>query len=761
MVQIGRLGRSLQIHLLLASQRLDEGRLRGLESHLSYRIALRTFSPAESRAVLGVPDAYQLPPMPGSGFMALGTDELIRFRAAYVSGPAEDAIPVNAPSRRLSSRPRPFTALRVGPADADADDATDADADDATDDDDADAADDDETAELVARCSPPPDADVVDPAEPEETGIERATVGELMVAAMIGQGPTAHRVWLPPLDVPPTLDSLLPEIGAGSRGLGVAGDRGSLAVPVGLIDRPYHQRWDQHVIDLSGPAGHVLVIGSPRSGKSTALRTVALGLALSNTPREVSFFALDFGGGMLNALASLPHTASVGDRQRPDLVRRTIAEVSGLLAHRERTFRDAGLESGGEFRSRRVLGEFPATAEDGHGEVFLLVDGYEGLREDFEELESQLLPIASRGLSYGVHLMISANRWIGVRPALKDLLGTRIELRLNDAGDSEVDRRQAAKVPAKPGAGLSPDGGQMVVARCELAGVGGGFTGAVAAIATAWPGEPVPPVRLLPSRLAYAELLAAVSRDSKRPGSPHAVAIGVDEARLAPVYLDFDADPHLLCLADGESGKTNLLRLLARGLTTALAPEQARIVLIDYRRTMLDQVPSTHLIEYATTAEATQDAVGDIADAMRRRLPGPGVTPAALRDRSWWSGPEVYVLVDDYDLVAGPTGTNPLMPLVEFLPLAKDVGLHLIVLRRVGGAARALFEPVLGRLRELAGAGLVLSGSPDEGPLYEGIRATAQPPGRGTLITRRGGARRLHLAVLDPEPEPSRCSEHR
>ena len=59
---IGRLGRSLGMHLLLASQRLDEGRLRGLDSHLSYRIALRTFSAAESRAVLGVPDAHQLPP---------------------------------------------------------------------------------------------------------------------------------------------------------------------------------------------------------------------------------------------------------------------------------------------------------------------------------------------------------------------------------------------------------------------------------------------------------------------------------------------------------------------------------------------------------------------------------------------------------------------------------------------------------------------------------------------------------------------------
>ena len=64
-VAIGRLGRSLQMHLLLASQRLEEGKLRGLDSHLSYRIGLKTFSSSESRSVLGVVDAYHLPGTPG------------------------------------------------------------------------------------------------------------------------------------------------------------------------------------------------------------------------------------------------------------------------------------------------------------------------------------------------------------------------------------------------------------------------------------------------------------------------------------------------------------------------------------------------------------------------------------------------------------------------------------------------------------------------------------------------------------------------
>ena len=83
---LGRLGRSLGVHLLLASQRLEEGRLRGLESHLSYRVGLRTFSAAESRAVLGVPDAASLPGVPGAGYLRTGPETLVRFTAAYVSG---------------------------------------------------------------------------------------------------------------------------------------------------------------------------------------------------------------------------------------------------------------------------------------------------------------------------------------------------------------------------------------------------------------------------------------------------------------------------------------------------------------------------------------------------------------------------------------------------------------------------------------------------------------------------------------------------
>jgi S-DNA-T family DNA segregation ATPase FtsK/SpoIIIE len=179
-------------------------------------------------------------------------------------------------------------------------------------------------------------------------------------------------------------------------------------------------------------------------------------------------------------------------------------------------------------------------------------------------------------------------------------------------------------------------------------------------------------------------------------------------------------------------------------------------VAVDFRRTLLGALPETHLIGHTSTAESTADAMREIADSLRRRLPGPAVSARALRERSWWTGPELYLLVDDYDLV-GPVGgaAHPLAPLVEFLAQAKDVGLHVIVGRRCGGAARALFDPLLGRLRELGAAALIMNGSPDEGPLVDAVRPAAQPPGRGTLVDRRRGSRLVQLA-WPPEggPEP-------
>lgn len=85
-LSIGRIGRSIGVHLLLSSQRIEGGNLKGLDTYLSYRLGLRTFSADESRTVLDTTDAFHLPPLPGFGYLKVDTSHYDRFKASYVSG---------------------------------------------------------------------------------------------------------------------------------------------------------------------------------------------------------------------------------------------------------------------------------------------------------------------------------------------------------------------------------------------------------------------------------------------------------------------------------------------------------------------------------------------------------------------------------------------------------------------------------------------------------------------------------------------------
>ncbi|MDF0531755.1 type VII secretion protein EccCa [Tsukamurella sp. 8F] len=704
-VAIGRLGRSLHMHLLLASQRLEEGRLRGLDSHLSYRIGLKTFSANESRAVLGVPDAYHLPSTPGVGYLKCDADEPRRFHASYVSGPYQPPRSMAGVAGRTltgSAAVREFTVASVATTPAETPD---------------------EPAGALAA------------AQAAGNGAEPAGAGEVslidtVVQRLAGHGRPAHTVWLPPLDASPDVATVA-EAGVSLSALHVA---------IGIVDRPYDQRRDPLIVDLSGAQGNAVVVGGPQSGKSTALRTLILSTALTHSPRRAQFYCLDFGGGALAALAGLPHVGSVASRLDSDRVRRTVAEVTAVIRRREAAFREHGIESMVQYR------EHPVGAADRHGDVFLVVDGWSVIRAEFESLEAGIGAVAAQGLSYGVHLVVAASRWGEIRPAIKDQLGTRLELRLGDPLDSEMGRRVAALVPVgRPGRGLSPeqlhllvalprlDGGSSVADLPEAVGA------AVARIAAAHADE-APEVRMLPAAVPLVRI--PVRRDA----APSDVVIGIGESELAPAVLRFGAQPFFLVFGDAECGKTEVLRTICASLMAGGTPEQTKIVLVDYRRTLLGVVDGDHLGGYATSSQAAAPMLVRLAEILRQRCPGDGVTPQQLRDRSWWSGPDVYLLVDDYDLVAG-AGSNPLAPLLDLLPQARDVGLKVVIARRSGGLARGMYEAFLGRVKDLAADGLVMSGSRDEGTVLGAVKMSAMPPGRGTWVSRAQGPELVQVAL--------------
>ncbi|MBV9448256.1 MAG: type VII secretion protein EccCa [Streptosporangiaceae bacterium] len=723
-VMIGRLGRSLGVHLLLASQRLEEGRLRGLDTQLSYRIGLRTFSAMESRTVLGVPDAFELPSQPGNGYLKFEATGMTRFKAAYVSGPPAGAVRGNPTApHRIPSMVVPFGHVLIKPEPTEAEQPS------------------------ATTMAPRPEAQANSAPDGRAAG---DSLLDITVRQLAGHGPAAHQIWLPPLDEPATLDQLLPPLSATAQ-LGFTADgwdwRGRLHAVVGIVDRPFDQRRDPFWLDLSGAAGHVAVAGAPQSGKSTVVRSLIASLALLHTPREVQFYCLDFGGGTMSALAGLPHTGDVATRMQGEKVRRTVAEMQTLLDAREREFAERGIESIAAYRRMRAGGELSG---DGFGDVFLVVDGWLTFRQEQEALEQAVTALAARGLGYGIHVVAATNKWSEFRPAIRDLFGTRLELRLGDTYESEVGRARAANVPeGSPGRGLTREGLHFLAALPRIDGqqsadsLADGVRAMVDTVGGAWRGQRAPRVRLLPEAVPASALPDAAQTGTRIP-------FGIDESNLAPVFLDFADDPHFLVFGDTECGKSNLLKLIARGVAARYTPEQARVIVIDYRRSLLDIADIDHQIGYAASSAGAMSLANDVRDSMVKRLPPADLTPEQLRSRSWWKGAELFLVVDDYDLVAG--ASNPLATLADLLPQARDIGLHLILARSAGGAGRAMFDPVIQRAREMGSPGLIMSGSKDEGALLGGIKAQPLVQGRGHFVQRRSDPRLVQTALADDAP---------
>lgn len=660
-VAIGRLGRSLGMHLLLASQRLDEGRLRGLETHLSYRVCLKTFSAAESRAILGVPDAYELPAAPGAAYLKTSDGRLVRLRTAFVSGPETGT------DTPRDVRPRLFTCTS-GPADD----------------------------------RPAPDR-----------GEDTPTVLDAALARLVGHGAPAHRMWLPVPVTSPTLDDLLAQH-----------EQTPLSAPIALVDNAFAQRRDVLAVDLTGAGGHAAVVGATRSGKSTVLCTLLLALAAAHTPAEVQFYCLDFGGGTLAAVADLPHTGVVAGPGDGELAGRTVAQLQALIRRRE---------SGRE------------PVSDGYGEVFLVVDGWGALRAVDEEgrpgMEDAITAMAMHGLAYGVHVIVAASRWAELRPALKDQLGTRIELRLGEPAESEMDRTAARHLAdSPPGTGITRDGRLFRVARPQLHGMDA--AGAADDMRVRSAGRAAVPVRLLPA------LVQRTSVPAPGASATH-VTIGIGESELRPLAIDFAESSHLIVLGDTCCGKTAALRTLCAQLTATCTPQQVELHIVDVRRTLLGAVDTGHLAGYLMSAGMLGEHLCGLVERLRTRLPGTGVTQQQLRDRSWWSGPEIYLIVDDYELITG-AGHDPLAALLELLPHARDIGLHLVLARWAGGAARAMFTAVPSTLRELGSAGLLMSAGPEEGALLGSARPARLPPGRATLVVRGRADERVQIGWSAP-----------
>ncbi|MER6161035.1 type VII secretion protein EccCa [Streptomyces sp. NPDC001868] len=705
-LSIGRIGRSIGVHLLLSSQRIEGGKLKGLDTYLSYRLGLRTFSADESRTVLDTTDAFHLPPLPGFGYLKVDTSTYERFKAGYVSGAYRGPALVSQEDDTPLAWAYPtYNTLDSGSAASEAVD------------------------------------------EPKATKRETGpTVMSVMVDQLASAARPVRRIWLPPLPDAITLDAAAGPVQVDERGLRLAAGEGPLRVPLGVLDDPAKQ-WQGHwVLDLTVAGGHAAVIGGPQSGKTTLLRTLALSLATTHTPAEVAIYGLDLVGGGLSALSGLPHVGGIAGRADRERAARTVAEARTMLVEREELFREHGIDSVDQLRRLRAQG---GLRELGSTDIVLLIDGFGALRDEFAELDDTIVDLLKRGGGYGIHVVGAMLRWNDVRIATQSMFGTRVELRLNDPSDSSVDRKLSETLsPDTPGRVLT-DGKLFAQAalprldgRPSTGDLGPALEDAARTIRSTWHGELAAPVRVLPTRLPSDRLPSMVAE-------PHRVPIGVDQDALAPALLDlFGSDQHLLILGDNECGKTNLLKLVAAQLVERYSDEELVFGVFDPRRGLRGVIPEPYRGGYAHNAKLAAGLATGIASELEKRMPE-SADPDALTDEPAFKGPRIVILVDDYDILT-TAGQQPLSPFLPYVSSAQDIGLHFVITRRVAGSSRAMYEPLLQTLRETGTAALLMTGERSEGQLFPGLYASAQPTGRGTLV-RRGRAHQLVQTALSAQ----------
>ncbi len=392
-VNVAQRGRSLGIHLILATQRPAGSINDNVRANTNLRIALRMNDQADSDDVINAKDAALLPrTLPGRAFARTGQAELTEVQVAYVGG---HTISGDAAGQAVE-----VMDLKLG--------------------------------EAVRSGAPK----AIDPDAATDLQALVAAVGD---AARIEQIPPQQPPWLAPLP------AVLPmeQLPSGAAGTAL----------VGLVDLPAQQAQQPWFWDLEDE-GSVLIYGTSGSGKSTLLRTMAVSLAQRNTPAEINLYGLDFATRGLGCLESLPHVGSVVSGDDVERVQRLIVMIEREIARRKDLFAAAGVSLLSEYQRVGTGVPLPRIVVlfDGYGGF---TSAFEKI--DFGDWIERLPRIVGEGRPLGVHWAITADRRNAVGLTLATTVASKVVFRMADDDDYAtlgLDGRVAKAAALKPGRGF-------------------------------------------------------------------------------------------------------------------------------------------------------------------------------------------------------------------------------------------------------------------------------------------------------------------
>jgi S-DNA-T family DNA segregation ATPase FtsK/SpoIIIE len=694
LVSIAQRGRSLGLHLVLATQRPAGAVSADIRANTNLRICLRVTDAPDSQDVIDTRDAVSISPAtPGRALARLGQGMVTPFQAAYAGTPRPGASPVpEETGPRVWSAALPWQ--RLGRA---------------------------VEAPATERAAAP------EAAEEPPTDLRVLVAAAREAAELAGCAPQP-RPWLPALGEEVLLDDLLalthPAGTEGTESPGGPAPKGSGArptpVPWALADLPAAQQQIPLRLDLA-EFGHFYVVGAPRSGRSQVLRTMAGALARTLGPADVHLYGIDFGGGSLAAVGVLPHCGAVVPRGDAERVGRLLTRLDRELATRQELLTERHAGDLTELRESLAAARRPP-------HIVLLIDGWDAMADALEGRENgRYLEMVNRllreGAAAGVHVVATSERAL-LHPRMQTLNDDQLLLRMNDPGEYYVLGMKARDVPADivPGRGWRSGGIELQVALLAPGTTGQEQAealrriGAEASKRSAGLAAERRPFRIdsLPARIGFTEAYEKVPAEARRP-MRGLLGIGGDD--LAPVYADFaQSAPAFMVSGPPGSGRSTALASLA----VTLLAGGTRLVVLAPRESPLRLLGPHPGVELLTSVDPSAE---EFATALRT-VTGPGV-----------------VLVDDADILGYMPSAN--LELRTVVNSGRDRGLGLACAatpETLTGAAVGW----IGEARRHRKGLLLQPQSLLEGDLL-GVRLTqsqlfGRVPGRGLLPEPRTGA---------------------
>lgn len=626
LVAVAQRGRSLGVHLVLATQRPGNAVSAEIRANTGLRIALRVTDATESSDVIDTADAAHLArATPGRAYVRTGST-LRCLQSAWPGAhtpPTDEAVRVDVLDEWLQPARRPEEAQ-------------------------------------------------------QRTDLSRL-VDSVSTAASRAGLPSVPAPWAPPL--PQHLDHhALPS------------PPRTTDVPFGLVDLPDEQRQSPITLDLL-EAESLLVVGAPRSGRTTALETIAIAAAGQLPPDRLDLYSVDVSGTLAATVSALPHSATVLAGSDVELILRLLTLLERECTERARIATPAGDRS----------------------HALLLIDGWDAIADLLTDAEAarltdhlgRLLRVASSG---GLAVVVSGGRSV-LAPRVSGGFARRIVLRLADVADYAAFGISPRQVPASlpAGRGLrAEDGASLQIA---VTGTDGGSASTTAqAVTNRWSQEAVREanpatirLRPLPSRVLVTELISRQPGRTETADGRHAFVLGVAGDAATPLWIDLVRHPGQLIVAGPpRSGRSTLLRLLHRqaralGLTTIIAAGP-RSPLADVAR------------EESTTVLSPDDGIDSV------RLPGTRPCLVLVDDSELWVDSSLGQALSDWLRRGNPQASAVVVGRSDDLATTY---------RGLGAQARR------------SQRGILLRPGPIDGELL-GVRLPRRPstgpPGRGVMV---------------------------